>query len=40
MCAGIAEDGRARGCVFWEKFGVGVVEVREKSAVLEDDGYF
>ena len=40
MCAGIAEDGRARGCILWEEFGVGVVEVREKRAVLEDDGYF
>ena len=40
MCAGIAEDGRACGGVFGKKFGVGVVEVREKSAVLEDDGYF
>ena len=40
MCAGIAEDGGARGCVVGEKFGVGVVEVREKRAVLEDGGYF
>ncbi len=40
MCAGIAEDGGARGRVFGEKFGVGVVEVRKKRAVLEDDGYF
>ena len=40
MCAGISEDGGARGRVFWEKFCVGVVEVREKRAVLEDDGYF
>ena len=40
MCAGIAKDGRARGCVLREKFGVGVVEVREKRAILEDDGYF
>lgn len=40
MCAGIAEDGGARRSVFWEEFGVGVVEVREKRAVLEDDGYF
>ena len=40
MCAGIAEDGCACGCVVGEKFGVGVIEVREKRAVLEDDGYF
>ncbi len=40
MCAGIAEDGGARGCVVGEKFGVGVIEVREKRAILEDDGYF
>ena len=40
MCAGIAEDGGARGGVSGKKFGVGVVEVREKRAVLEDDGYF
>ena len=40
MCAGIAEDGRACRGVFGKKFGVGVVEVREKRAVLEDDGYF
>lgn len=40
MCAGIAKDGGARGGVFWEKFGVGVVEVREKRAIFEDDCYF
>ncbi len=40
MCAGIAKDGCACGCVFREKFGVGVVEVREKRAILEDNCYF
>ena len=40
MCAGIAEDGSACGCVVGEKLGVGVVEVRKESAVFEDDGYF
>ena len=40
MCAGIAEDGRACGCVFGKKFGVGVVEVRKERAVFEDGGYF
>ena len=40
MCASIAKDGCACGCVFWKKFGVGVVEVREKRAILEDDCYF
>ncbi len=40
MCAGIAEDGGACGGIIGEKLGVGVVEVREKRAILEDDGYF
>ena len=40
MCAGIAEDGGARGCVFGKKFGVGVVEVRKKRAIFEDGCYF
>lgn len=40
MCAGIAEDGCACGGILREKFGVGVVEVREKRAVFEDGGYF
>ena len=40
MCAGIAEDGCACGRVFGKKFGVGVVEVRKKRAILEDDSYF
>ena len=40
MCAGIAEDGGACGCVVGEKLGVGVVEVRKERAVFEDDGYF
>ena len=40
VCASIAKDGGACGCVFRKEFGVGVVEIRKERAIFEDGCYF